>query len=134
MNSTDCRADDADEEKQYKETHLEHHASNGNHHHHHVTPFEWHAYEALLSTVHCLEAGQFAKVSAAARTLMRQCSRATMLPLAVQETLRDVKNELSLMRGRVGGTREALRALTEDDADMALMSLSALRQRPDLYS
>lgn len=96
--------------------------------------FESHAYEALLTTVHALEAQQFARTSAAVQTLMRQCSRATMLPISVQERMRDVKNDLSLMRGRVGGSMHALRELTEEDQDMSLMQLSCLKHRPDLYS
>jgi hypothetical protein len=57
----------------------------------------------------------------------------SLLPIEVQEKMRNRKNDLSVMMRRIISARQALTVLTEDDEQMALMNLSVLRHKPALY-
>jgi hypothetical protein len=57
----------------------------------------------------------------------------SLLPIEVQEKMRNRKNDLSVMMRRIISARQALTVLTEDDEQMALMNLSVLRNKPALY-
>lgn len=47
--------------------------------------------------------------------------------------MRNRKNDLSVMMRRISSARSTINELTEDDEEMALMSLSVLRDKPSLY-
>ena len=57
----------------------------------------------------------------------------SLLPIEVQEKMRNRKNDLSVMMRRISTARSAIQQLTEDDEDMALMNLTLLRDKPALY-
>jgi chaperonin cofactor prefoldin len=99
-----------------------------------IAPFEFHAFEALLTTVKALETQEFNKLNRAAQdTLAYFKSGSLLLPVKVQECMRYVKNDLSRMLNRVSASRQALQDLTEDDEEMALMNLTVLKFNPSLY-
>ena len=50
--------------------------------------------------------------------------------ITLQEEMRNLKNDLSMMMRRISGARAALNELTEDDEEMALMNLSSLKDKP----
>ena len=56
-----------------------------------------------------------------------------MLPIEVQEQMRNRKNDLCVMLGRITSARHTINELTEDDEDMALMNLTLLQRKPTLY-
>jgi hypothetical protein len=58
----------------------------------------------------------------------------SLLPIEVQENMRNLKNDLSLMLNRTTSSRNALLNLTEDDEEMALMNLTLLKENPKLYA
>ncbi len=97
-------------------------------------PFEAHAYEALITTVKSMESQEFANVSHSLQEILGYCSHGSLLPIEIQEKMRNLKNDLSMMVSRVASSRHALHELTEDDEEMALMNLSYLQSRPRLYT
>lgn len=58
----------------------------------------------------------------------------SLLPIEIQEKMRSLKNELSVMLNRTVGSKNVLQAITEDDEEMALMNLSLLKSKPKLYT
>jgi hypothetical protein len=96
-------------------------------------PFELHAFEALLTTVMALETQEFNRVNAQVQSVLGYFRTGSLLPIEVQERMRNRKNELLVMLRRISSARSAINELTEDDEDMALMSLSVLRAKPLLY-
>lgn len=96
-------------------------------------PFEMHAIEALLTTVMALETQEFNRVNAQVQVILGYFRSGSLLPIEVQEKMRNRKNELLVMQRRISSARNAVHELTEDDEDMALMSLSVLRAKPSLY-
>eukprot|EP01034_Spumella_vulgaris_P025879 gene25879-32385_t len=97
-------------------------------------PFEAHAYEALITTVKSMESQEFDNVSASLHEILRYCSHGSLLPIEVQEKMRNLKNDLSMMSSRVSSSKHALHELTEDDEEMALMNLTYLKHKPLLYT
>jgi hypothetical protein len=57
----------------------------------------------------------------------------SLLPIEVQEKMRNRKNDLSVMIRRISSARNTINVLTEDDEEMALMNLTVLREKPSLY-
>eukprot|EP00600_Ochromonadales_sp_CCMP1393_P000073 CAMPEP_0174982286 /NCGR_PEP_ID=MMETSP0004_2-20121128/16409_1 /TAXON_ID=420556 /ORGANISM="Ochromonas sp., Strain CCMP1393" /LENGTH=824 /DNA_ID=CAMNT_0016234221 /DNA_START=61 /DNA_END=2535 /DNA_ORIENTATION=+ len=96
-------------------------------------PFEMHAYEALLTTVIALETQEFNKVNVQVQGVLKVFRSGSLLPIAIQEQMRNKKNNLSNLMTRIESLRENLTELTEDDEDMALMNLSVLKYKPKLY-
>jgi hypothetical protein len=92
-----------------------------------------HAFEALLTTVMALETQEFNRVNAQVQSVLGYFRTGSLLPIEVQERMRNRKNELLVMLRRISSARSAINELTEDDEDMALMSLSVLRAKPLLY-
>ena len=96
-------------------------------------PFEMHAYEALLTTVMALETQEFNRVNAQVQLILGYFRTGSLLPIELQEQMRNKKNDLAVMIRRISSARNTLNALTEDDEDMALMNLSVLKHKPKLY-
>ena len=76
-------------------------------------PFEAHAYEALITTVKSLESQEFDNVSQTLQDILRYCSHGSLLPIEVQEKMRNLKNDLSLMMSRVTSSQSALTELVD---------------------
>jgi hypothetical protein len=102
--------------------------------HHVPIPFEYHAFEALLTTVKVLESQEFSKLNQSVQeTLAYFKSGSLLLPVKIQEQMRQQKNDLSMMMNRISASRNVLQELTEDDEEMALMNLTVLMKDPSLY-
>lgn len=98
------------------------------------TPFEVHAYDAMLTTVSSLlsrEYTRFEREVDSVLTLFKQ--KGLILSVDAQENMRSLKNQASRMLTRLTSFRRALEDLVEDDEDMALMNLTLLKRRPRLY-
>ena len=59
--------------------------------------------------------------------------KGSLLPLELQEEMRELKNIVSHMGGKLDAYRRALNELLDNDCDMALMNLSLLAEKPILY-
>lgn len=80
-----------------------------------------------------MEMQEFTRIDRAIQDTLLYFRTGSLIPVSVQEEMRGLKNDLSLMIARIVSCRQALQALTEDDEEMALMNLSLLRQKPHLY-
>jgi Mg2+ and Co2+ transporter CorA len=57
-----------------------------------------------------------------------------MIPLAYQEGMRKLKNEVSSALSKIESLRRWVEDLFDDDEKMCLMSLTKLRKKPELYA
>lgn len=67
------------------------------------------------------------------RDVLEYFRSGSLLPIEVQEKMRSLKNDLSMMISRVGSSQRLLKVITEDDEELALMNLTPLRNKPSLY-
>eukprot|EP01032_Pedospumella_encystans_P012768 gene12768-14745_t len=81
-------------------------------------PFEVHAYEALLTTVTVLETQEFNRVNAQVQVILGYFRSGSLLPIEIQEQMRNRKNDLCVMLSRIRSARHTIHELTEDDEDM----------------
>eukprot|EP01042_Synura_sphagnicola_P004810 gene4810-6123_t len=96
-------------------------------------PFEMHAYDAIFTTVKVLQSQQFDRIHRVAVELLAYTKKGSLLPLELQERIRELKNVTAKMSGKLESYRRVLNELIENDQDMALMNLTVLRDNPTLY-
>ena len=96
-------------------------------------PFELHAYDAILTTVKVLQSQQLLRVNNVAQELLSYTKKGSLLPLELQEEMRELKNILSQTTGKLESYRRAIDELIDNDSDMSLMNLSMLAVKPLLY-
>lgn len=96
-------------------------------------PFELYAYEALITTVKCMGDQDFDRINNLVQKTLIVFKSGSLIPLHIQEEMRSLKNELSLLVNRLSSSKKILTDLTEDDEEMALMNLTKLRKKPELY-
>jgi len=92
-----------------------------------------HAYDAIFTTVKVLQSQQFDRIYRVAVELLAYTKKGSLLPLELQERIRELKNAISQMSGKLESYRRVLNELIENDQDMALMNLTMLRDNPTLY-
>eukprot|EP01038_Epipyxis_sp_PR26KG_P013410 gene13410-17982_t len=95
--------------------------------------FELHAYETFLTTVKTLETQSFENIRSRTRDILNYWTKGTLLPIELQNDVRDLKKDLSIIKNRISNYRLTLQTLVEDDEDMALMNLTLLKDNPMLY-
>lgn len=98
-----------------------------------ASQFEFHALEALLRTLKEWETVQYNAVNKTINQTLAYFKMGSLIPVEIQEKMRMLKNELSLLMNRVSASRRVIQELTEDDEEMALMNLTVLRNKPTLY-
>jgi len=97
-------------------------------------PFEMHAYEAIFTAVKTLLSKQLDRLKLASeKALSRMRKGGTLLPLNLQEEMREIKNTASEMAATVDLYRGAMNELIDNDDQMALMNLTQLARDPSLY-
>lgn len=96
-------------------------------------PFVLHAYESLLTTLKSLEDNRFDHINSQIQHVLSLVRSGSLIPLRVQEKLRNLKNDLSDLKNNITSTRQILTNITEDEEEMALMNLYLLQKNPDLY-
>ena len=97
-------------------------------------PYELRAYEAILNTVIDEEMVQYKVVKEKANVVISKFKNVSMVPIVYQEAMRKLKNEVSECISRIESLRRWLDELFDDDDKMALMSLTKLRKKPNLYT
>ena len=95
--------------------------------------FEMHAYEAILTTTKTLLSQEVNVLNKDVSTVLWYLRRGVMLPKPLQEKLRDVKNKSAHLTARLEACQRALNGILCSDEEMALMNLSKLRDKPELY-
>jgi len=96
-------------------------------------PFEFHAFEAVLTSVLALQSQQLEELQSNSHLLLSHMRELSMVPLKIQEQMRELKNSVSRMACNVINYQSALDELIMQDEEMALMNLSALKLNPSLY-
>jgi uncharacterized protein YutE (UPF0331/DUF86 family) len=112
---------------------INHRDSSSKMHGGHGIAFEIRAFEAILDTVVGIHSSEFKRVQMTARKTMEKLRRKSIVPVKVQEKMRNMKNALSSLSARVQAHQRAIEQLLEEDADMALMNLTRLKQHPQYY-
>ncbi len=95
--------------------------------------FEIRAYEAILDTVVKIHSLEFNRYANEVRQALARLRKRSIIPAPLQEKMRNLKNSLSSISARISAHRRALTELLDEDNEMALMNLSKLKQKPDLY-
>ena len=97
------------------------------------TPFEVHAYDALLTTASSLLSREYTRFETNVDIVLTLFSKkGLILSVDAQEKMSSLKNQVSRMLARIASFRRALEDLVEDDEDMALMNLTLLSRSPSL--
>jgi magnesium transporter len=101
-----------------------------------ATWFEYHAYEAIFTTLNTLHAQQFKSLQEDADFVLQYFKQAgaVIIPQDVQERFQMLKTDLDVFVNRIKSYHRALSTLTEDDEAMALMNLSILKEAPWYYN
>eukprot|EP01041_Mallomonas_annulata_P009202 gene9202-19080_t len=73
-----------------------------------TVPFELHAYEAILATVKALQTQEYERLKDEVTYVVRHMKGGSILPIELQEKLRDLKNNVSQMVSKIEGYRRAL--------------------------
>lgn len=96
--------------------------------------FECAAFDAIFRTFYDLEIEGFVQLAeqiSEALSVYRQ--KGIILPAGVQENMRNYKNQLAHALQRITAVKTLLIDLIGDEEEMALMNLSLLHERPNLY-
>lgn len=96
-------------------------------------PFEIRAYDAILSTVVEIQKQEIISISQNVSKVSNLFKKASILPVRAQEDMRSMKFMLSVRIERAKAHKAIILELLESDDVMALMNLSLLRRKPDLY-
>eukprot|EP01035_Chromulina_nebulosa_P027431 gene27431-36084_t len=126
--------DGADELISWLDKHMKVWARHHNHNHsknrtENKDAFEARAYEALLITVRDLEIQTYEALENSIQMVLSYFKKGSLLPIEIQEKMRTLKNELSVMLSRTVGSKNVLAAITEDEEEMALMNLTLLKRK-----
>jgi hypothetical protein len=101
-----------------------------------ATWFEYHAYEAIFTTLSTLHAQSHKALQKEADFLVQYFTqtRAVIIPQDVQERFQMLKTDLDVFVNRMKSYRRALSMLTANKEAMALMNLSILKEAPWYYN
>ena len=98
-------------------------------------PFEFHALEAILTTVNTLYSRKYETVLAEVNMTMTYFNSPTavIVPFEAHEKMKNLKNSVSKMIARTDSFARAVETLLASDEDMALMNLSLFKEDQSLY-
>jgi len=97
-------------------------------------PFELHAYDAIFTTVKIFQAQKHERMKHTCKRILKLIQqKGSLLPLSLQEEMRDSKMNASELVGTVELYRRAIYEVIVNDDQMALMNLSKLERNPLLY-
>jgi magnesium transporter len=96
--------------------------------------FEVRAYEAIFSTVISIHNQDCIELQIAVDSVLSEFKRASIIPIERQEQMRILKNKVTGQLSMILAYRRTIEELLEDDGDLALLNLSALKPKPALYN
>jgi hypothetical protein len=101
-----------------------------------ATWFEYHAYEAIFTTLNTLHAQSYKALQKEVDFVLQYFTqmRAVIIPLDIQERFQMLKTDLDTFINRMKSYRRALSMLTANKEAMALMNLSLLKEAPWYYN
>ncbi len=95
--------------------------------------FEIKAFEAILDAVVTIHSQEFHRYSKKIKEALDKLKSRSIVPVKLQEKIRNLKNGLSSIAARISAHRRALDEILEEDEEMALLNLSKLAAKPSLY-
>jgi hypothetical protein len=95
--------------------------------------FELHTIEVLFTIIKTVENKEFEYINIETKKILKYYKKGALLSASIQNELKKLKNGLNCLQRRVVNCQRALIELTDNDEDMALMSLSLLKRKPFLY-
>jgi hypothetical protein len=96
-------------------------------------PFEVQAYEAVFGTVIEIQKLHLSELSARIKKVSTILRKYSIVPVEVQEKVQSFKQRVSEMIERARAHKRILEELLEEDGSLSLMSLSLLKEKPQLY-
>ena len=95
--------------------------------------FEERAYEAIIASVIGVQTQEYDICCFQAQNILADFKVASIISIEKQEQMRILKNKVSGMISKINAYRKSLEGLLEDDEGLAMMNLSKLKRKPDLY-
>lgn len=96
--------------------------------------FESCAYDAIFRTFYDLEREGFQQLAQdISEALILYRGSGSLLPVSVQEDMKNLKNRLSVLLQRISAMNSLLQDLIADEEEMSLMNLTYLSKRQHLY-
>jgi Mg2+ and Co2+ transporter CorA len=90
-------------------------------------------YHAIFSTVVALHHQEYVHISSRVEKVLQRFKVLKTVTIDVQEHIRILKNSVSSQYVKVNAYRRVLRDLLDSPDDVALLNLSLLKERPELY-
>lgn len=97
------------------------------------TTFEMRAYEAIFGTVVEILKQEEKLLREKIDGVVSILSKYSIIPIKVQDKVRQYKHEVTEKVERVRAHKNVIQDIMDDDELMALMNLTLLRQKPNLY-
>lgn len=95
--------------------------------------FEYRAYEAIFTSAITLQNEEYEILNNQTSIILNEFKKVSIISIEKQELFRSIKNKISNMSSKIIGYKRIISELLEEDADMALMNLTYLRNKPSLY-
>ncbi len=95
--------------------------------------FEARAYEAILKTAVTYHSISYEQCDRDVKDILSIFSVASVIPIGAQEHMREVKDKVNSILTLISSYKLLLDTVLEDEEDMALLNLSLLRGKPNLY-
>lgn len=96
-------------------------------------PFEMQAYEAVFGTVIEIQKLHLSELDSRIKKVSKILRKYSIVPVEVQEKVQQFKQRVSEMIERARGHKHVMEEVLEDD-ELALMALSLLKEKPQLYN
>ena len=96
-------------------------------------PFEMQAYEAIFGTVIEIQKLQLSDLDARIKKVSKILRKYSIVPVEIQEKVQQFKQRVSEMIERAKAHKHILEELLEADDELALLALSLLKEKPQLY-
>jgi hypothetical protein len=91
-------------------------------------------FHAIFSTAVALHSQEYVNVCSKVEKVLQRFKLLKTVTIDVQEHIRILKNSVSSQYVKVNAYRRVLRELLDSSEDIALMNLSLLKEKPDLYA
>jgi len=98
-----------------------------------TSSFEIRAYKAMLATVTSLHTQEYISCNSKVERILSKFRNLNSITVEFQEHLRMLKNTVSSQLVKTNAYRRLFKDLVDNDDDVALMNLSLLKEKPNLY-
>ncbi len=95
--------------------------------------FEARAYEAILKTAVTYHSISYEQCDHVVKDILSIFSVASVIPIEAQEHMREIKDKVNSVLTLISSYKILLETILEDEEDLALLNLTLLREKPQLY-